>query len=262
MKIGLFDSGLGGLVTLKNVRKLLTDYDYFYYGDTENMPYGERSSGEVLELTKKGINFLFDRGCILVILACNTASADALRVIQQQYIPKSKYAGRKVLGVIRPIAETAAEGNKIGVLATTGTVKSGAYPKEILKITPNAQVIQVAAFEVAPLVEAGNLLLAGDFLKAYAERLVKKGVDTLVLGCTHYPMVRSSLKELEKTLRVVDQTDVLPNKLVDYLARHQEIASGLSKSRAVQIHITKRNQYIVNKIQEWFGDGGCNFELE
>lgn len=250
MKIGIFDSGLGGLLTLKDLFTSFPDYDYVYFGDTENMPYGDKASEAVYELTLRGVRYLFSKGCRLVILACNTASSEALRRIQQEYLPAA-YPDRRVLGVIRPIAEEAARnGKSIGVIATRGTVDSGAYRKEIKKLAKKAEVFQLAAPELVPLIETGRLNDAANHLTRYL-KFFPPGMDTLVLGCTHYPLIKGCLARTP--IRVVDQTIALIPSFSNYLTRHPEMERELNKTASIEIRVSKRSDHFDRIAREWFG---------
>jgi glutamate racemase len=241
MKIGLFDSGLGGLIVTHGLIKNLPDYDYIYLGDTARVPYGNRSKEVIFEFTKSGVEYLFEHGCQLVILACNTASADALRKIQQEYLPED-YPERRVLGVLVPGAEEAiaqTHSGKVGILATRGTVDSGAYIREIHRINPDITVFQQAAPLLVPLVESNALQYIEPMLSDYIAPLLAEDIDTLVLGCTHYPMFKEHLRQkLGGKVAIVSQDELVPIKLADYLRRHPEIDQKLSKNGTRRFLVT------------------------
>jgi glutamate racemase len=232
--IGVFDSGFGGLNILKGIVKELPEYDYIYLGDTARVPYGNRSREVVYEFTQQAVDFLFKQGCQIIILACNTASSDALRKIQQEYLPKH-YPDRRVLGVLIPAAEEAvrkAPHKKIGVIATEGTVTSGAFIREIHKIDPTIKVFQKACPLLVPIVEAGeqNSKATELILRDYLKPLLAKKVDGLILGCTHYGIIESKIKKIIGKVNLISEAHIVPVKLRDYLRRHPEIEMSLSKN--------------------------------
>lgn len=241
--IGVFDSGFGGLTILRGIVQKLPAYNYVYLGDTARTPYGTRSPEVVYAFAKQAVDFLFAQGCELVIFACNTASSDALRKIQRHYLPK-RYPGKKVLGVLIPAAEEAVAKTlkrKIGVIATPGTVRSNAFVREIKKLDRRMTVFQEACPLFVPLVEAGEhrskaaLLIA----KRYLAPLQEKGIDTLILGCTHYGILEKSLRKLlGPAVKIVSEEKVTPQKLKEYLAAHPEIEKRLGKNRTREFYST------------------------
>lgn len=242
MKIGIFDSGLGGLIIAKSVIKKLPKYDYIYLGDTKNLPYGDKTPSQVYEYTKKAVDFLFKQDCELVIVACNTASALALRKIQQKYLPYT-YPNRRVLGVVIPTLEEANRKNKynsIGVIATTAAIKSHIYKKELQKIDNKAKIYELATPELVNFIEKNSLQRAAESLQLYLRQFEEKGIDALVLGCTHYPILKQVAKKtLGKKVKVISQDEIIPKKLLDYLKKHQEIAKKLSQKRSRRFTVTK-----------------------
>lgn len=232
MKIGLFDSGLGGLIVTHSLIQAMPQYDYVYLGDTARVPYGNRSQEVIYAFTRSAVDHLFSLDCQLVILACNTASAEALRRIQQEYLPEH-YPGRRVLGVLIPAAEAAVattKNGKVGVIATQGTVDSGAYLREIHKLAPEITIFQQAAPLLVPLVENNALQYAPPILADYLRPLVEGGIDTLILGCTHYPLMKQLVQKcLPDTAQLVSQDEIVAEKLADYLRRHPEIEAKLSQ---------------------------------
>lgn len=235
--IGVFDSGYGGLTVLKSLTEALPDYDFIYLGDNARAPYGTRSFESVYEYTRQCVEWFFKQGCPLVILACNTASAKALRTIQQNYLP-SFYPERRVLGVIRPTTEVIGNYSKsgnVGILATPGTVQSCSYPVEISKFFPEIKVYQQACPMWVPLIENNEIDNAGSdyFVKACVDDLLAQNndIDVVLLGCTHYPLLENRIKKyLPENIRVVSQGDIVAGSLKDYLLRHQEMESRLSKT--------------------------------
>ena len=241
MKIGFFDSGLGGLLVLNAVRQLLPDYDYLYLGDTLHVPYGNRSAQAIYTLTQKAVAYLFAHNCQLVIIACNTASASALRQLQQQWLP-AHYPNRRVLGVVVPTAEAVAESGcqNVGLIGTTYSVKSGVYAEELAKRNPNISLHSIATPLLVPLVEHDGAQFAAPIVAHYLESLIDKKIDGLMLGCTHYPMLRHVIEAALPTgVKLFDQTQIIPQKLADYLTSHQaDIASHLSQGGTCAYHFT------------------------
>ena len=235
--IGIFDSGYGGLTILHGIRQLLPEYDYLYLGDNARAPYGPRSFDVVYEFTRQAVVRLFEMGCHLVILGCNTASAKALRTIQQVDLPKID-PERRVLGVIRPTAEVIGSLTKsrhVGVLATEGTIKSESYNLEIRKLHPDLQVSGVACPFWVPLVEYNEADSPGAdyFVKKRIDQLMRLDpqIDTIILGCTHYPLLMPKiLKYLPAGVRVVPQGEYVAESLKDYLLRHPQIEQRCNKN--------------------------------
>ena len=230
--IGIFDSGYGGLTILSKIRQLLPEYDYLYLGDNARAPYGTRSFDVIYDYTLQAVNYLHQQGCNLIILACNTASAKALRTIQQRNINPDKL---RVLGVIRPTVEVIPERTKtkhIGVLATPGTVASESYVIELLKQDPTLVVTQQACPMWVPLIESGEHLGEGAnyFVEKYLTELLTRDplIDTIILGCTHYPLLQDKiedfLKRTNRQISVIAQGAIVANSLQDYLLRHPDIA--------------------------------------
>lgn len=234
--IGVFDSGYGGLTVLKEVVATLPQYDYLYLGDNARAPYGNRSFDTVYRYTLQSVEWLLGQGCPLIILACNTASAKALRTIQQKHL-QSLAPHARVLGVIRPTTEVIGSYSKtgsIGILATTGTVQSGSYVLEIEKAFPQLKVAQEACPMWVPLIENGEHQSAGAdyFIQKHLKSLLSAApnVDTLLLACTHYPLLKSKIEQaVPKGVQVVSQADIVAHSLQDYLQRHPEIESQLTK---------------------------------
>lgn len=254
MKIGIFDSGLGGLFLTKAITESLPEYDYMYLGDTKNVPYGNRSRETVYELTRDAVDYLFKKDCMLIILACNTASALALRKLQQEYLIEH-YPDRRVLGVLIPIAEVSIEGNpkNIGVLGTRGTVESGAFVDELKKLNSNIEVSQQTAPLLVPLIENDGMRWSNPILEKYLDPL--RNSDAVILGCTHYSIIRDRIENLlGENTKIVCQTDVIPGKLRDYLHRHQEIDEKLSKNGRKEFFVTDITDHFQKLANEWFGN--------
>ncbi len=243
--IGVFDSGYGGLTVLKEIVNILPQYDYIYLGDNARSPYGTRSFETVYQYTLQCVKWFFDQGCSLVILACNTASAKALRTIQQKDLPKID-PDKRVLGVIRPTAEiigTYSANKQVGILATAGTVTSGTYPMEIAKFFPELTVYQEACPMWVPLVENNeqNGHGADFFVKKNLHNVFEKGVriDVLLLACTHYPLLREKIEEhLPVVVKLLSQGEIVAASLADYLIRHPEIEKCCSKNGLHEFYTT------------------------
>lgn len=234
--IGVFDSGYGGLTILDEIRRKLPQYDYIYLGDNARAPYGTRSFDIVYRFTLEAVRYLFEQGCQLVILGCNTASAKALRSIQQHDLPAIDPA-RRVLGVIRPTVEKIGEitrtGN-IGIVGTPGTIRSHSYEMEIEKLYPGFRTFTQACPMWVPLVENGEAAGEGTdyFVKRDVERLMAQnpGIDTVILGCTHYPLLKDKVeKYVPEGVTVLSQGAIVADSLADYLNRHPEMTARCSK---------------------------------
>lgn len=235
--IGVFDSGYGGLTILNNFVEQLPQYDYLYLGDNARAPYGNRSFETVYHYTLECVNLLFSRGCSLVILACNTASAKALRTIQQKDLPELN-SSLRVLGVIRPTTELAGNfstSKHIGVLGTSGTVASQSYPVELHKFFPDVKVFQEACPMWVPLVENNEFNSPGAdyFIKKHIDQLMQQSplIDTVILGCTHYPLLIEKIKKyLPPQVTVLSQGEIVAHSLGSYLYRHPEMEARCSKN--------------------------------
>ena len=244
--IGVFDSGYGGLTILKAIRELLPQYDYVYLGDNARAPYGSRSFDVVYQFTRQAVLKLFDMGCQLVILGCNTASAKALRSIQQNDLPNIDPL-RRVLGVIRPTAEIAGkltETKHIGILATPGTIKSESYNMEINKLWPDLSVTGVACPLWVPIVENNEAEGAGAdyFVKKRIDHILwlDPDIDTLILGCTHYPILMPKIKQyVPDGIQIVSQGEYVADSLKDYLARHTDMDARCTKNGTVRYYTTE-----------------------
>lgn len=231
--IGVFDSGIGGLTVLKAFLQTLPEYDYLYLGDNARAPYGNKSLEVIYEYTRQAVACLFQQGCVLIILACNTASAKALRRIQQEWLP-SNYPRNRVLGVVIPLAESGMEVTRygrIGVIGTRATIESKVYEQELHKLKKDVSVYGLACPLLVPLVEEG---WAGKpettmILKKYLRRMKSKNVDTLILGCTHYPFLEKDIERIMgRNCRVLNGPEIIAQKLEDYLRRHPEIKARIS----------------------------------
>jgi glutamate racemase len=243
--IGVFDSGFGGLTVLKEIVKEMPQYDYLYLGDNARAPYGSRSFETVYEYTLECVKHLFDMGCELVILACNTASAKALRTIQQKDLPKIA-PNKRVLGVIRPTTEIIGNytrSGNVGVLGTAGTVSSGSYLVEIEKFFPELKVYQEACPMWVPLIENNEYQNEGAdfFVKKHVTNLMQQqpNIDAIILGCTHYPLIIDKIKKyLPKNVELLSQGRIVAKGLKEYLQRHPEMEAQCSKSGTVSFYTT------------------------
>ena len=251
--IGVFDSGYGGLTILEKIREQMPEYDYMYLGDNARTPYGPRSFEVVYEFTLQAVKKLFELGCPLVILACNTASAKALRSIQQINLPTID-ASRRVLGVIRPTVERIGEltqTSHVGVLATTGTIKSESYQLEIKKLFPDIKVTGEACPMWVPLVENNefNTIGADYFIQKHINNLLEKDplIDSIILGCTHYPLLLEKIKQfVPPHIRIIAQGEYVAQSLQDYLTRHPEMNDRCSKNGTCKFLTTESK----NKFEE------------
>jgi len=240
--IGVFDSGYGGLTVFKPLTEKFPQYNFIYFGDNARAPYGDKSQETIYQYTKEAVDWLFGQGCELIILACNTASSQALRKIQQKFLPE-KWPNKKVLGVLIPVAEAIAQENpdKVGILATIATIESGAYLREIHKLVehPMFNISQVATPRLVPLIEAGEIdsLEIKEVLCEYLKEFKRGGIKNIILGCTHYPLIKDLIQAELPDVKIFDSPSVIPASLENYLARHPEIEKRLSKN-GVRRYIT------------------------
>ena len=251
--IGIFDSGYGGLTILQAIRHALPQYDYIYLGDNARAPYGSRSFDVVYQFTRQAVLKLFSMGCHLVILGCNTASAKALRTIQQQDLPQIDPA-RRVLGVIRPTAEVIGQlthTRHVGILATEGTIRSHSYALEIRKLSPDVTVTGVACPLWVPIIENNETGTPGAdyFVKKRIDHILQAdpAIDTLILGCTHYPILLPTIQKfVPRGIKVVAQGEYIARSLDDYLHRHPEMDARCTRHATVKYYTTER----ADKFQE------------
>ena len=261
--IGVFDSGYGGLTVLKEMVKRLPQYEYLYLGDNGRAPYGNRSFETVYQYTLQCVEWLFGQGCPLVILACNTASAKALRTIQQLDLPRIAPHNR-VLGVIRPTTEVVGRytaTGKVGVLATRGTVLSQSYPIEIAKFFPDIQVYQQACPLWVPLIENNEHDKPGAdyFVQTYTRQLMSQSddIDTVLLGCTHYPLLKEKIAAcLPPGSRIISQGEIVADSLADYLQRHPEIEGRCTRNAGfLRFYTTDSTEDFDNHASIFYGSG-------
>lgn len=261
--IGVFDSGYGGLTVLKELRNKLPAYDFLYLGDNARTPYGTRSFNVVYEYTLQAVKYLFEQNCHLIIIACNTASAKALRNIQQLNLPYIA-PERRVLGVIRPSVEKVSEitaNGHVGVLGTLGTVVSESYPIELQKWSGGnvKSTVQEACPMWVPLVENNEIENEGAdyFVKNNIQNILQKDekLDTLILGCTHYPLLRNVIRKyVPERIRILEQGAIVAEKLTDYLQRHPEIDARISKSGRVEYQTTESSETFEEKAALFLGE--------
>lgn len=233
--IALFDSGYGGMTVLKELIKTLPAYDYLYLGDNARAPYGGHSAEKIQQFSDQAVGYLFDRGAKLIITACNTVSSNALRFLQQKYLHVADERERKILGVLIPVAEKTVEiskNKKVGVVGTKATINAGSYEKEIHKLDPGIKVYGQACPLLVPFIEEAwhNKAEAISILKKYLRPLKSCNIDTLILGCTHYPLMHGHFQRIMgKKVRILNSGDITAEKLAIYLQKHPEIEGLLGK---------------------------------
>ena len=258
--IGIFDSGYGGLTVMREIVNKLPDYDFIYLGDNARSPYGPRSFDTVYRYTLQSVKWFFNQGCPLVLLACNTASAKALRTIQQNDLPKIDKQ-KRVLGVIRPTTEIIgnySESKHVGILATSGTVASNSYVIEIEKFFPDVKVFQQACPMWVSLVENDeyNSHGADYFIKKCINKLLDQSptIDTILLACTHYPLLHDKIREYTPAdIKILSQGEIVADGLVDYLKRHREIESKISKYGEKQFFTTDSTEDFDRHAANFYG---------
>ena len=259
--IGIFDSGYGGLTILQEVVKRLPQYDYLYLGDNARAPYGNRSFETVYQYTLQCVQWFLSQHCPLIILACNTASAKALRTIQQRDLPLLD-PGKKVLGIIRPTTEvigTYTRTGSIGILATSGTVSSGSYPIEIARFFPTVKVYQQACPLWVPLIENNQQDTPGAayFFQSCIHQLLQQSrqMDTILLACTHYPLIRKQIREIIPSgIQVLEQGPIIAQSLADYLVRHVEISRQLTTNGTRTFYTTDSTHDFDRQAKAFYGE--------
>ncbi len=246
MKLGIFDSGLGGLLIAKSVRRQMPDLDITYFGDTLHLPYGNRSKEAIYEYSKRAIEFLFEQqDCNLIITACNTVSASALRMLQQSYLPNSRYSNRRIIGVVVPTLECAIDAGykNIGLIATNYTVSSNVYEEELQKIDPQIRLFQENAPLLVPLIENDGMQWLPSVLEHYLTPLLNSNIECLILGCTHYPFLKNEIRKIiGDNIAIIAQDEIIPLKLKSYIKRHPEISDKIThngKSKFIVSDLTK-----------------------
>ncbi|MBD3360620.1 glutamate racemase [Candidatus Peregrinibacteria bacterium] len=257
--IGIFDSGYGGMTVLKPIMDLLPEYDYLYLGDNARAPYGNHSPENIQRFSEQAINFLFDKGIILIIFACNTASSTALRYIQKKYLNGNLEKNKKILGVLIPAVEKAVNTtkiNRIGVVGTKATIASRVYEKEITKINKNIKVVGSACPLLVPFIEEGwhNKPEAKSILKKYLKPLKTNNIDTLILGCTHYPLMKNDFQKIMgNKVKIISSGEATAESLKDYLKRHPEIEKKITKNKKRQFITTDNPQRFKRFVEKHFG---------
>lgn len=259
--IGVFDSGYGGLTILRQIRKMMPQYDYLYLGDNARAPYGTRSFDVVYEFTQQAVQHLFTRGCHLVVLGCNTASAKALRTIQQKDLPQMD-PSRRVLGIIRPTAEVVGSMSKtrhIGIMATPGTIRSMTYELEIAKLCPDIQVTGEACPMWVPLVENDEYNGPGAdyFVKKRIDNLLCRDpqIDCIILGCTHYPLLMEKIRQYTpKGIHIIEQGSYVAQSLQDYLKRHPDMKKRITEGGTARFLTTESAETFQTKAASFLGE--------
>ncbi len=257
MKIGVYDSGLGGLFILKSLKESLPDYDYLFLGDTLHVPYGDKSPEILYQLAQKSVDYLFQNDCQIIITASNTISALALKKLQREYLPQH-YPDRRILGVIVPTLEEAIEQNpsRMGLIATNATIESNVYKKELLKKTPDLKLFQQATPLLVPLVENNDIETLKIVIKKYLEPLAQNNIDSLLLGCTHYIALKPLIKEFygDKSPNIISQDDFLPKKLAQYLKKHTHFEKKIGKNSSLDFRITNPSPLYRRRIKSIYGE--------
>lgn len=257
MNIGVFDSGLGGLTIFRELLKKLPDYNYIYLGDNARVPYGNRSPEIIYKFTRQAVDFLFKKNCSLVIIACNTSTAAALRKLQKEYLPKH-YPDKRVLGVIKPTVEVATElkVKRVGVIGTRATVNSGSFVRELKKENPKVQVFQKAGPLLVPFIEEGEVEgpILESVLGRYIIPLIEEKIDSLILGCTHYGLIKFAIKKVVgPKIKVISEAEIVAKKLKEYLKKHPEIEKILEKDKKRQFFVTDYSLRYENLVQLFLG---------
>lgn len=258
-KIGVFDSGLGGLFIAKAIRKRLPAYDYIFLADTLNLPYGRRSNQQIYELSEYAMRYLFSLDCDLVIMACNTASVCALRTLQQGFLAH-EFPDKRILGVVVPTLETAIDhgATRIGLIGTERTVQSNVYETELKKIKADVELHAVATPLLVPLIEHNGEKYLDVVLKDYLRPLLDAKIQSLILGCTHYVALKDRIKALTNgAIDLISQDDIIPQKLEEYLVRHPEMETRLSRRGTFDIEATDANEIFAKNIDDILGERYC-----
>lgn len=259
MKLGIFDSGLGGLLITKAIQQVLPDIDLIYLGDTLHLPYGNRSEEAIYTYTERCIDYLFQQDCQLIIVACNTASASALRKLQQGYL-KQNYPDRRILGVVVPTIEAALDQGveKLGLIGTNYTVRSNVYEEELRKINPAISLTQVNTPLLVPLIEYDGMDFIAPVLEKYLGSMFEAGVQSLILSCTHYVCLKDMIRD-RTGLSVLSQDEVIPGKLIDYLDRHPEVSEKITRRGEAQFLVTDYTPHYAHAAKALYGE---NLNLE
>jgi len=256
MKLGVFDSGLGGLLIARAIREHFPDIDMVYFGDTLHLPYGNRSVDAIYTYSQMAMDFLFEQDCQLIITACNTVSASALRPLQQQYLP-TFYPDRRILGVVVPTLECCIDRGykKLGVIATNHIVRSGIYAEELRKLDPDIEIYQRATPLLVPLIENDGMKWIRPVIEEYIVPLVSKDIECLILGCTHYPFLKEIISDIVgPDISLVSQDVMIPQKLQNYLQRHQEIDEKISRGGHSSFYVSDVTESYLEASRYIYGD--------
>jgi len=255
MNIGIFDSGLGGLWSAKSIIRNLPNYSYVYLGDTARLPYGNRSADTVYKYFCQAIIFFFEReNCAVVVVACNTVSAEAVQRAQEEFLPKY-FPGKLIVGVIGSIITEAIKYDRVGVIATIGTVDSKAYQKRIHAISKNTKVFQQKAPLLVPIIEEGEYDLIELVAKRYLSPLLKKDVGVIVLGCTHYAIIKNIIQKIiPKNIKIISQDDTLWKRLEEVLNDNIKIKNSLCKKKKRILYVTEKTPHFSKLANKWFPD--------
>lgn len=254
MKLGVFDSGLGGIMIARAIRERIPDIDMVYFGDTLHVPYGNRSEDAIYSYTKAAMAYLFAaHDCQLIIMACNTASASALRKLQQTYLPTA-YPQRRILGVVVPTIEYALDKGhtRIGLIGTNYTVESNVYEEELQKINPDIRIFQTRTPLLVPLIENDGMAWIDEVLDHYMAPLMKQGIEALILSCTHYTCLKDRIRA-RYDIDVLSQDEIIPVKLADYLQRHPETDTLFSRQGGEKFYVSDLTPNYTEKASSFYG---------
>lgn len=253
MKLGVFDSGLGGVLIARSIREHFESVDMLYLGDTLHIPYGNRSADAIYAYTERSIDYMFKAGCQIIIMACNTASASALRKLQQGYLAEN-YPDRRVLGVVVPTIEYAIDKGfeHLGVIGTNYTISSDVYAEELKKINPSMRIVQQRTPLLVPLIENGGERWLEDVLDSYIQPLIAQGIEALLLGCTHYASFKDIIRK-RYNLEVISQDEIVPYKLDLYFERHPEIYNRLLLSGQNEFLVSDITPSYIENAQRLYG---------
>ncbi|MGH1376930.1 MAG: glutamate racemase [Alphaproteobacteria bacterium] len=263
MKLGIFDSGLGGLLIARSIRQALPDIDIIYFGDTLHLPYGNRSHDAIYEYSKRAIQFLFEQDCNLIVTACNTVSASALRKLQQDYLPNSPYKDRRILGVVVPTLEHAIDHGykRLGLIATNYTIASNIYEEELQKLDPDIRIFQKDTPLLVPLIENNGIEWVDSVLEHYLKPLLQENIECLILGCTHYPFLKEKIKKIcGAKVSLITQDEIIPHKLNNYLSRHPEILDVITHSANIEFLVSDLTDGYLQAAREIYADN-INIEV-